>query len=241
MENIIPTGFKKLDEKIGGGLQTPSLTIIAGGSMAGQRSFIFRILEYVAVITNTPSAIFLMSMGKEEAVQGMMSSYARVDVHKVMTGFLPQADWPRLVSAAEKLSEAPIYYIRDKNNLNNLAKLDTELEMLKTICQIKLLIIDDIEQLISATQGDDVLVYCHLQKLMKKFNMSILIVNQFKKALSRPKPYILLSELKESEQRADLIIFMTQNESDKQDKSIITMKIAKNRTGPVGTIKINVT
>ena len=39
----------------------------------------------------------------------MLCAHAKVDAHKVRTGYLATSDWPRLTAAAGKLSEAPIF------------------------------------------------------------------------------------------------------------------------------------
>ena len=163
----------------------------------------------------------------------MLCMHSRIDISKVNDGKITPKEWPALVGSAGKLSEAPIHII-DKNSLRNITELDAEIERLKTECHIELLIIDDIEQLISATQGDGMLVYHHLFKLTEKFDIPIMIVTQLKTILAQAKSYLSLPELKEAESVADLVIVMGQNKSVEQDKSIVEIKIVKNRIGPVG-------
>ena len=52
----------------------------------------------------TAVAIFSLEMSKEQLTQRMLCSQARVNAHKVRTGFLAQSDWPKLTAAAAKLS-----------------------------------------------------------------------------------------------------------------------------------------
>ena len=104
----IGTGYRDFDIRTAG-LQPSDLIIIAGRPSMGKSAFATCIAEHAAVIDKVPVAFFSLEMSKEQLVQMMLCSHARVDAHKVRTGFLSQADWPRLVSAAGKLSEAPIY------------------------------------------------------------------------------------------------------------------------------------
>src|SRR3989338_345102 len=109
-ENItgVATGFRDLDMKTAG-LQSSDLIVIAGRPSMGKSALASCIAEHIGVVEKMPVAFFSLEMAKEQLVQRMLCSHARVDGHKVRTGFLSQADWPRLVSAAGKLSEAPIY------------------------------------------------------------------------------------------------------------------------------------
>src|SRR3989339_261343 len=85
----IASGYTDFDIKTAG-LQPSDLIIVAGRPSMGK------------------SALAL-EMAKEQMVQRLLCSHARVDAHKVRTGFLSLSDWPKLTAAAGKLSEAPIF------------------------------------------------------------------------------------------------------------------------------------
>ena len=48
-------------------------------------------------------------MTKEQLVLRMLCSEARVDAHKLRSGYLGKTDWPKLTTAAGRLSESPIF------------------------------------------------------------------------------------------------------------------------------------
>ena len=102
-ENItgLATGFRDLDIRTAG-LQRSDLIVIAGRPSMGKSALAACIIEHVGVVEKKPVAFFSLEMSKEQLVQRMLCSHARVDAHKVRTGFLSQADWPRLVTAAGK-------------------------------------------------------------------------------------------------------------------------------------------
>jgi replicative DNA helicase len=50
-----------------------------------------------------------MEMSREQLVQRMICSEARVDAHKLRTGFLQDDDWDRLAGAIQRLWDANIY------------------------------------------------------------------------------------------------------------------------------------
>ena len=135
----IATGFRDLDIKTAG-LQPSDLIIIAGRPSMGKSALASCIVEHVGVIEKQGVIFFSLEMSKEQLVQRMLCSHARVDAHKVRTGFLSQADWPRLVSAAGKLSEAPIY-IDDTAGISVL-ELRAKARRLKAQFDIKLIVLD---------------------------------------------------------------------------------------------------
>src|SRR5258706_13672112 len=92
------------------------------------------------MVLKQPGAMFSLEMSKEQLIQRMLCSRARVDAHKVRTGFLAQSDWPSLTSAAAKLSEAPIY-IDDTPGLSVL-ELKAKARRLKLQFDIKMVIVD---------------------------------------------------------------------------------------------------
>ena len=60
-------------------------------------------------LRKTPVAIFSLEMTKEQLVLRMLCSEARVDAHKLRSGYLGKTDWPKLTTAAGRLSESPIF------------------------------------------------------------------------------------------------------------------------------------
>lgn len=104
----VPTGFAKFDEMTAG-LQAAELVVVAGRPSMGKTSFCLNIAEHAAMQEQIPVAIFSLEMSKEQLVQRMLCSVAKVDSHKLRTGYLSDADWPRLTTGAGRLSEAPIF------------------------------------------------------------------------------------------------------------------------------------
>ncbi|MFH1317857.1 MAG: replicative DNA helicase, partial [Candidatus Omnitrophota bacterium] len=95
----IPTGFKDFDLKTAG-LQKGDLMIAAGRPSMGKSAFVTSIAEHVAVEEKIPVVIFSLEMSKEQLMQRFLCSQAKVDIHKLRTGFLAPSEWPILTSAA---------------------------------------------------------------------------------------------------------------------------------------------
>lgn len=243
----IPTGFTDFDIKTAG-LQNSELIVIAGRPSMGKSSLVVSIAEHVGVMEKIPLAFFSLEMSKEQLVQRMLCSHAKVEVHKVRTGFLSSSDWPRLTSAAGKLSEAPIYI--DDTPAISVMELRAKARRLKSHYDIKLIILDYL-QLMRGTgrsenrQQEITQISSSLKALARELSVPIIAISQLSRAVEaredrRPR----LSDLRESgaiEQDADLVVLLLREEyyqPTEQNKGIAEAIIAKQRNGPVGSLKL---
>ena len=248
-ENItgIATGFHDLDVMTAG-LQKSDLIIIAGRPSMGKSALACCLAEHVGVIEKKPIAFFSLEMSKEQLVQRMLCSHARVDAHKVRTGFLSQSDWPKLVSAAGKLSESPIY-IDDTPGVSVL-ELRAKARRLKSQFDIGLIVVDYM-QLMQGPRGSESRqqeiseISRSLKALARELAVPLIAVSQLSRAVEqradrRPQ----LSDLRESgaiEQDADLVVLLLREEyytPTEDNKGTAEIIIAKQRNGPVGSIKL---
>lgn len=193
-------------------------------------------------------AFFSLEMAKEQLVQRMLCSHAKVDAHKVRTGFLSQADWPRLVSAAGKLSEAPIY-IDDTPGISIL-ELRTKARRLKSQFDIKMIILDYLQLMQGPAKADSRQqeiseISRSLKALARELRVPLIAISQLSRAVEqrvdhRPQ----LSDLRESgaiEQDADLVLLLLREElynQTEENKGMVELIIAKQRNGPIGTVNL---
>jgi len=248
-ENItgVPTGFRDLDIKTAG-LQYSDLIVMAGRPSMGKSALATSIVEHAGVIEKIPVAFFSLEMSKEQLVQRMLCSHARVDAHKVRTGFLSQADWPKLVSAAGKLSEAPIF-IDDSPGITVL-ELRAKARRLKAQHDIKLVVLDYL-QLMQGTAGIENRqqeiseISRSLKALARELNVPLIAISQLSRAVEQRSDHRpQLSDLRESgaiEQDADLVILLLREEyynPTEDNKGIAEVIIAKQRNGPVGSLNL---
>ena len=104
----VSTGYTELD-RMTTGLQAGDLVIIAGRPSMGKTTLAVNIAENAAIDRKVPTAIFSMEMSAEQLTLRMISSLGRVSQSHLRTGALSPEDWPRITSATEVLSQAPIY------------------------------------------------------------------------------------------------------------------------------------
>jgi replicative DNA helicase len=244
----IATGFHEFDTQTAG-LQPSDLIIIAARPSMGKSALMTCIAEHAGMIAKVPTAIFSLEMSKEQLIQRMLCSCARVNAHKVRTGFLAQSDWPNLTSAAAKLSEAPIY-IDDTPGISIL-ELKAKARRLKAQFDIKLLILDYL-QLMQGTPGSESRqqeiseISRSLKGLARELNVPLIAISQLSRAVeSRTDHRPQLSDLRESgaiEQDADVVVLLLREEyynPTEENRGKAEVIIAKQRNGPIGSISLS--
>ena len=240
----LATGFDDLD-MMTTGLHNGELIVIAGRPSMGKSALATCIAEYAGVHGQRPVAIFSIEMSKEQLVQRMLCSHARVELQKARSGFLTQSDWPKLVTAAGKLAEAPIY-IDDSAGLTAL-ELRAKARRLKSRHNIELIILDYLQLMTGAArienrQQEISEITRSLKTLSKELNLPLIAISQLSRAPEKRENYRpRLSDLRESgaiEQDADVVMLLFREEyynPKETNKGVTEIIIAKQRNGPVGS------
>lgn len=240
----LPTGFDDLDAMTAG-LHNGELIVIAGRPSMGKSALATCIAEYIGVQEQKPVAIFSLEMSKEQLVQRMLCSHARVELQKARSGFLSQADWPKLVTAAGKLAEAPIY-IDDTAGISAL-ELRAKARRLKARHNIELIIVDYLQLMSSSTrienrQQEISEISRSLKTLSKELNVPLIAISQLSRAPEKRESYRpRLSDLRESgaiEQDADVVMLLFREEyynPKETNRGLAEIIVAKQRNGPVGS------
>lgn len=248
-ENItgVGTGFHEFDI-LTAGLQPSDLVVVAGRPSMGKSALTACIAEHAGMIEKVPTVIFSLEMAKEQLVQRMLCSHAKVDFHKVRTGFLSQSDWPKLTNAAGKLAESPVF-IDDTPAISAL-ELRAKARRLKSQHNIGLVIVDYLQLMRSRSGVDNRQqeiseISRALKALAREISAPVIAVSQLSRAVeARADRRPQLSDLRESgaiEQDADLVILLLREEyynPTPENKGIAELIVAKQRNGPVGSMNL---
>jgi replicative DNA helicase len=249
----VPTGFRRFDEMTAG-LQPSELVVVAGRPSMGKTSFCLNIAQYAAIQDRIPVAIFSLEMSKEQLVQRMLCSVAKVDSHKLRTGYLSDADWPRLTTGAGILSESPIF-IDDTPGIS-LLEMRAKARRLKGEQGLGLVIIDYLQLIsgrgrVESRQQEISEISRSLKAMAKELDVPVVALSQLSRAVeSRQPPRPQLSDLRESgaiEQDADVVAFLyrpafyrarKEEELDEPEDNTTEVIIGKQRNGPTGTVHL---
>jgi replicative DNA helicase len=246
----VPTGFKDLDEMTSG-LQKGDLVIVAGRPSMGKTAFCLSIAMHSAVVAKYPTAIFSLEMSKAQLAQRMLCGEARISMHLLRSGRLPQRDLPKLSLAAGPLSEAPLY-IDDTPGITVL-ELRAKARRLKKQHNLSLVIVDYLQLMDSSSplenrQQEISQISRSLKGLAKELDVPVIALSQLSRAPEqrggdhRPQ----LSDLRESgaiEQDADVVMFVFReefyNKDDASKQGIAEIIIGKQRNGPTGSVALS--
>lgn len=243
----IPTGFIELDI-ITSGFHPSDLIIIAGRPSMGKSSLALNIAQHVGSREKVPVGIFSLEMSKEQLVYRMLCAEARVDAHKLKTGYLGEADWPRLTTAAGVLAESPIYI--DDTPAIPILEIRAKARRLKAKYNVGLIIVDYLQLVQGKIQIDNRQqeiseISRSLKSLARELNIPIIALSQLSREVEKrgdKKPQ--LSDLRESgaiEQDADLVTFVYREDYYKptpENEGIAEIIIGKQRNGPVGSVRL---
>lgn len=244
----LATGFAALDNKTAG-LQDGDLVILAGRPSMGKTALAMNIAENIAIKSDGAVAVFSMEMPGDSLAMRMMSSLGRIDQLKVRTGKLDDDEWPRLTSAINILAEKKLF-IDDGAALTVNEVGARARRLAKEHGKLALIVIDYLQLMSSPASGDNRVqqlsdISRGLKALAKELHCPILSLSQLNRNLeSRQNKRPIMSDLRESgalEQDSDLIIFVYRDEvynEDSQDKGTAELIIAKQRNGPLGTVRL---
>lgn len=245
----VGTGFEKIDDMTSG-LQNSDLIIIAGRPSMGKTAFALNIAQFAALETQTPVAIFSLEMSKEQLAFRMLASEARVDSQRLRKGFLGETDWPKLTTAAGRLSEAPLFI--DDTPAITVLEMKAKSRRLKADQGLGLIVVDYIQLMraggyTNSREQEISEISRSLKALAKELKVPVIALSQLnRKVEDRPNRRPQMADLRESgaiEQDADVIAFIYRDEvynksDDNPDKGVAEIIIGKQRNGPTGSVKL---
>jgi replicative DNA helicase len=241
----LATGFTELDKRTSG-LQRADFVIIAGRPSTGKTAFALNIASHGAVELQRPVLIFSLEMSKEQLVQRLICAEARVDSQKVRSGYLQPPEWRRIIDAAGRLSEAPLF-IDDTANLSVL-EARAKARRIQAEHRLELVVIDYLQLMQGRWRAENRQqeiseISRSLKALAKELNVPVVALSQLSRAVeARGDALPRLSDLRESgalEQDADLIMFLARKENAPDAEAGTTdLVIGKHRNGPTGRLEL---
>lgn len=243
----IPTGFVEFDEMTSG-LQRSDLVIIAARPAMGKTSLCMNIAQHVGLKTHGTVGVFSLEMSKEQLVLRMLCGEARVDMHKLRSGFLSERDWAKLVQAVSDLSQAKVF-IDDTPGIS-VMEMRAKARRLKLEHGLDLMVVDYLQLMQGRGRFENRTqeignISRSLKGLAKELDIPVVALSQLSRAPeSRGDHRPQLSDLRESgalEQDADVVVFIYRAEeynATPDNRGIAEVIIGKQRNGPTGVIKM---
>jgi replicative DNA helicase len=244
----IETGFFELDDMLNG-MQRGNMILLGSRPGIGKSAFASNLVEHVAVDSMVPCAVFLLEMSKHEYAQRMLTSRATVDGHKLRKGFLQSHEYVNVAEVCGEVAKAPLWVLECPGIY--LDDLCDRIEEVVREQGVRLVVIDYV-QLVEA-QGENrteqlTLISRRLKALALRLKIVLLCVSQLNRGMFQPNmPRPRAEDLRGSgtlEDEADVILLLHRddyyrmNDPDFVPDCLADLIIAKQRTGPTGTVRL---
>ncbi len=223
---------------------------VAGDFYLHNTAFALSIAQNAALKEGVGVGIYSLEMPANQLVLRLLCSEARIDMNRVRQGLLSDRDFGRLVDAAGRLAEAPIY-IDDSPDLT-LLELRARARKLKNQHGVGLIVIDYLQLMSGPQEGkgenrqqEIAAISRGLKALARELNIPVVALSQLSRAVeARPNKRPMLSDLRESgsiEQDADLVMFIYRDEyynPNSEKRGIAEIIVGKQRNGPTGVVEL---
>ncbi len=243
------TGYRDLDTLLSG-LQPSSLYVVGGRPSMGKTSFALGMAAHAGMRGQRPVLVFSLEMGHIELTQRLLCTEARLDSTKMRVGRLDADDWKGINSAIGRLSDAPIWIDDDPNV--TVMEIRARARRLKSRVGDLAMVVVDYLQLMTGRQSADnrqvevAEISRGLKILARELKCPVVALSQLSRNLeTRQQKRPILADLRESgaiEQDADVVMFIYRDEvynpENKDTKGSAEVIVAKNRNGPIATIKL---
>jgi len=245
----VPTGFMDLDT-ITAGFHNSEFVVIAARPSMGKTALCLNMSQHLGVNTDYAVGFFSLEMAKEQLTMRMLCSEARVDLQKVRSGRIGEADYKKLKRSCEVFSRANIYI--DETAAISIMEMKAKARRLKMEKKLDIVFVDYMQLMRGGGRFENrtqeiSYISRSMKELAKELQIPVVGISQLSRApeKGRAKPVPQLSDLRESgaiEQDADVVIFVyreefykPENDEKRGEADII---IAKQRNGPTGMVSL---
>ena len=244
----LSTGFTDLDYKTSG-FQNSDFILIAARPSMGKTALVLNIAEYMAFRDERPCAMFSLEMSSEQLMNRLISLESRVDSQKIRTGKLNDEEWSRVVEASGVIANSGL--IIDDTPGITMQEFRSKARKYKLEADIQIIFIDYLQLMAGSGRAKDSRqqeisdISRALKSLARELNIPIVALSQLNRSVeTRDDHRPMLSDLRESgaiEQDADVVMFIYRDDyyhKDTEEKNVAEVIIAKQRNGPIGTVKL---
>jgi len=245
----VTSGFKTLDEKIGG-LEGGQLIIIGGRPSTGKTAFVLCEILNQTIVHQIPIAMFSLEMPQVPLGQRFLSIETGIDLFSIRKGFIGTERWKTVSEKAAIIAAAPIYL--DQKPGLDIVRLHSAARRLIRERGVQIIYVDHLH-LMEHGKEDPTFGVSELSKNLKHLamdlNIPMVVISHLhrasakggKKANHRPS----LIDLRQSgsiEQDADMVMFVHREfmySKKDEDRDKAELLIEKQRNGPIGTVDFN--
>lgn len=242
------TGFPGLD-RMTGGLQPGQLLIVAARPSMGKSAFAVQVARHIAATSGTSVPLLSFEMSTSEIAMRLLATELRYDLLRLRRGDIAGGMEKDLSAAAKRLSETPL--LIDDNPPETIGGVRSAMRRLARRTQIGAVVVDYLQLMTSEGRGaqenrnqEVSEISRGLKRMATELEVPVIALSQLNRALEqRPNKRPSLSDLRESgslEQDASAVMFLYRPwvYDQSADRNAAELIMAKQRNGPVGTLRL---
>ena len=240
----MPSGFKSID-RITGGIREDDYVIIGARPSQGKSTLLMTMADNIAIESGIPVGIFSCEMSKASLNERQIFSLSGITKKRIQFGHLNGSQMGKIQEACESIYNAPIY-IDDTPNISLSAFRASARKMIRND-GVKMIFIDYLglmnpEKPRLARWERIGILSKELKNFCRENHVPLVVLSQLGREAQGKRP--TMADLRDSgsvEEDSDLIFFLHREKEPEINAEIIETELicAKQRNGPVGTIKLN--
>jgi replicative DNA helicase len=204
--------------------------------------------RHASVRAGVPTVVFSLEMSRTELVQRLMCAECTVDMQRLRTGRMEEADWTRLTRSLGRLADAPLYI--DDSPGTTMMEIRAKCRRLKQRHGLGLVVVDYLQLMqpskrFENRQQEVSEISRSMKLLAKELEVPVIAISQLSRQTeSRSDRRPMLSDLRESgalEQDSDVVLFIYRDElydPESPRKGEADLILAKHRNGPTDTVTV---
>jgi replicative DNA helicase len=242
----VPSGIAGLD-KLTGGFRAGQLIVVAARPGVGKSAWSLQVARHIAETTGKSVPVLSYEMSRSELMTRLMSSVLQYDSTKLARYDIPAAMEPDLMRAAERMRNMPL--LIDDSPPETIGGVRSAMRRLARRTDLGAIVIDYL-QLMNGDRArreenrvnEIAEISRGLKILAGQLGVPIVVLSQLNRSLeSRVAKRPMLSDLRDSgavEQDANMVLFLFREHiyNSAADPSAVEIIVAKNRSGPLGTV-----
>lgn len=249
--SFLTTGFSNLDDLIGG-WEPGELVIIGARPAMGKTSLLMSMAKEIVQQSDHAVGFISFETSVDHLMERIISSEARIPMSAIKKARIKDDEWNRVENALAKAGNDPLYIVENPDNsIEGIARI---IEWLADQHKVSVVMLDYL-QLIEGIryrrnrEQEVSSVIRELKKLARNLNIVIVAASQLNRSveLRSGAKQPVLADLRDSgaiEEDTDKVIFIHRPElydimEDERGNSLVGIAeliVAKNRTGPMGSI-----
>lgn len=242
-DDCVKSGFKEIDERLGG-FKPGELIIIAGRPGMGKTTFAINLIKNICY-SKKKVALFSLEMSESSIASKVVSFESKVLLNKILNSKLDEKDWEKISAITERFKNYTLYV--DDSSYVDANIIEEELEK---IGKVDIIFVDYLQliagdAMIGAGRALEIAkITRHLRAIAKERGVPLVLLSQLSRANEgRTDKRPMLSDLRDSgaiEQDADKVLFLYRPGyySEKDDPNECEVIVSKNRCGDTGTINL---